>query len=517
MTAEVTKTTYRDILLERLLLRNKREGAFHETVVANSRLLHQVVELQKKNDHLETLLRAQASIPQDEKGHGKGSPQNQRIAELDNRIRELNEERAEMYKTQSENAQRLVNMNEQLRLREETDKRQTQEIQRLLENVTKLTSKCDLQVQQLREKDVTIQILQDELAALQLEIVTTEERSKKLQKENAQLLQRWLDKMNQEAEKMNEATQFYESFLEQARNVGQTIRKSGGRWIMRPATEETETGPVQQDPPASIVLPTKASQKMSMHDGDIYCVQASSTGSMFATGAADKKIKLYDAKTGHVSQTLSGSLQTITSISFNATDEMVLGSSTDNATRIWNLGTSRIKHTLTGHIGKVYAAKFAADSNKVVSGSHDRTLKVWDLQKGNCMRTIFTFSSCNDLCLVDADGQTLVSGHLDGNLRLWDTRTGNGIKELTGIHTGQITSVSMAPDGSTVLTNSRDNTLKITDLRMYDIVQTFQAETYRNGINCPDGNYIAAGSADGTLHLWNVRTGLLEKAVTEHR
>lgn len=37
-----------------------------------------------------------------------------------------------------------------------------------------------------------------------------EERNKKLEKENAQLLQRWLDKMNQEAEKMNEATQFYE-------------------------------------------------------------------------------------------------------------------------------------------------------------------------------------------------------------------------------------------------------------------------------------------------------------------
>jgi autophagy-related protein 16 len=53
--------------------------------------------------------------------------------------------------------------------------------------------------------------LQDELAALQLEIVTTEERNKKLTDENAQLLQRWMDKMNEEAQKMNEATQFYES------------------------------------------------------------------------------------------------------------------------------------------------------------------------------------------------------------------------------------------------------------------------------------------------------------------
>lgn len=45
---------------------------------------------------------------------------------------------------------------------------------------------------------------------------------------------------------------------------------------------------------------------------------------------------------------------------------------------------------------------------------------------------------------MDSDGQTLISGHLDNNVRLWDARTGVGIKELTGIHTGQITSVSMS-------------------------------------------------------------------------
>jgi autophagy-related protein 16 len=61
------------------------------------------------------------------------------------------------------------------------------------------------------------------------------------------------------------------------------------------------------------------------------------------------------------------------------------------------------------------------------------------------IRTIFTFSSCNDICLMDADGQTLVSGHLDNNIRLWDARTGVSIQELTGVHNGQITSVSMSP------------------------------------------------------------------------
>ena len=56
------------------------------------------------------------------------SPEHQqRVAELDRRIHDLNEESAEMYKTQSENAQRLVHMNEQLQKASETEKRDSAE------------------------------------------------------------------------------------------------------------------------------------------------------------------------------------------------------------------------------------------------------------------------------------------------------------------------------------------------------------------------------------------------------
>lgn len=80
-----------------------------------------------------------------------------------------------------------------------------------------------------------------------------------------------------------------------------------------------------------------------MHDAEIHCIAASSTGTMFATGGADKKVKLIDGRTGHLIQTLSGALQTITSVAFNSTDQMVLGSCTDNATRIWSLSTHRLR------------------------------------------------------------------------------------------------------------------------------------------------------------------------------
>lgn len=99
------------------------------------------------------------------------------------------------------------------------------------------------------------------------------------------------------------------------------------------------------------------------------------------------------------------------------------------------------------------------------------------------IRTMFTFASVNDVCLLDFDGSTIASGHLDNNLRFWDARSGNCVKEVTGIHLGQITSVCPSTDGSQILTNSRDNTLRILDMRTYETLSVLHADGYRTGTN----------------------------------
>ncbi|KNC74147.1 hypothetical protein SARC_13297, partial [Sphaeroforma arctica JP610] len=66
----------------------------------------------------------------------------------------------------------------------------------------------------------------------------------------------------------------------------------------------------------------------------------------------------------------------------------------------------------------------------------------------------------------------VISGHVDKHIRFWDTRSGECTNELSGVHTGQITSLDMAEDRNTLLTQSRDNTLKLIDLRMSQVVAT---------------------------------------------
>ncbi|KAL1924972.1 uncharacterized protein VTP21DRAFT_4626 [Calcarisporiella thermophila] len=496
----------------------------------NAEIEAELKSLRHENEKLLTELKSLREI---------GSPENlKRITELEGQVASLKEERAELYKTQGQNAQRLVDMNDAIRNYEQREKQNGAQISTLTEQYKALSKQNEQQKELLREKDGLIQILQDELAALHLELLKKEERLKTVEAENGQLVRRWLKKMNDEAEKMNEANRIYEGTIE----AQQRSSPPSGSWTnklwgkgsktlhtrsmsmsavpeLKDGRTETHRGSVLF---AQAQLPNSASIRFCAHDAEINTVQTSSDGTLFATGSSDKKIKIFNSKTGELITTLTGSMQSVMCVAFNSTDELVIGASNDTACRLWHIGSGRIRHTLTGHIGKVYSARFTSDTTKVITGSHDRTIKVWDLHKGYCTRTIFTYSSCNDVCLMDSDGSTIISGHLDNNVRFWDIRTGNCIKELSGIHSSQITSVYVTPDGSKLLTNSRDNSLKVVDLRTYGVVKTLQADGYTTGLNwsractSPDGKYASAGSMDGTLFVWNILNGQVERSLKEH-
>ncbi|OMJ15730.1 Autophagy protein 16 [Smittium culicis] len=69
------------------------------------------------------------------------------------------------------------------------------------------TQKIQDQLENIREKNKTIEILQDEVSTLQLELVHMEEKISNLTAENSQLVQRWLKKMNEEADLINSLNQ----------------------------------------------------------------------------------------------------------------------------------------------------------------------------------------------------------------------------------------------------------------------------------------------------------------------
>ncbi|KAF9912547.1 hypothetical protein BX616_010300, partial [Lobosporangium transversale] len=99
-----------------------------------------------------------------------------------------------------------------------------QGIRRLTESNHILAHKNQELLDLVNEKNVTIQVIQDELTTLQLEMGKLDERQRDLERENAQLLQRWLKMKNEEADRMNAQNMFVENEKQEAASLSPPVQ-----------------------------------------------------------------------------------------------------------------------------------------------------------------------------------------------------------------------------------------------------------------------------------------------------
>ncbi|KIL70622.1 hypothetical protein M378DRAFT_183246 [Amanita muscaria Koide BX008] len=210
----MAEPSWQEQLRLRLVERNAREATFKPIIEQYRRLAQQTKLLKERNT---SLLRAVAAV----KASGGNAASSGTLEEnpvltaftqsLELQISSLRDELAAVYKTHGQNAQRLLAMNETLREREEMSRVEAENLRKAKEEITVLRRKVDQHGELMSEKDRTVQILHDEISTLQLELGQIDERNQTLQKDNAKLLQRWLDAKQAEANKLNEANEYYET------------------------------------------------------------------------------------------------------------------------------------------------------------------------------------------------------------------------------------------------------------------------------------------------------------------
>ena len=125
------------------------------------------------------------------------------VASLESQLTAVREELAGLYKTQAQNAQRLVNLTEQLQTSSDKHSSEHNELIQLRSDRALRDREREELVRIRREKDKNIELLQDEMAMLRLEFDMVEQRNQALQEDNASLLRRWLEKKAEEAKAMD--------------------------------------------------------------------------------------------------------------------------------------------------------------------------------------------------------------------------------------------------------------------------------------------------------------------------
>nr|XP_012230805.1 PREDICTED: autophagy-related protein 16-1 isoform X2 [Linepithema humile] len=503
---------WRKDIISQLRERNRSQTTcFAELISLHNRLFESVNTLRNTNMQLtianETLRRES----------GNGTPGLSGNSDLEARLLKQAEELAMLHKRKGEHTQQIVDLNNKLQNMTKELQAKEASLAESLETNNNLHVEISKYIAKEKELEGVSQMLKDEHQALQLAFASLEEKLRKTQEENRQLIERLIKYKARDAEKMNEEN---DNFLRKRQAKLQKELEDAAR----------DTRPVSPDRLSlkegiaglPTAVPTKVSVTFSAHEGEVYAVKWSPTDRTLATGGADRKVKLWNITKGTSESkgNLVGSNAGVMSVDFDSTGTLILGASNDYASRVWTVSDFRLKHTLTGHCAKVMAAKFLGEPSKVVTGSYDRTLKIWDLRSKACIETKFAGSSCNDLVTSDGAGSTIISGHFDQRIRFWDTRAESSSNDI--LLEGKVTSLDLSRDANYLLSCVRDDTVKLIDLRMKKIVGSFSGDGFKVGFDwtraafSPDGQYIAVGSADGSVFIWSIATNMIETILKGH-
>ena len=145
---------------------------------------------------------------------------------------------------------------------------------------------------------------------------------------------------------------------------------------------------------------------------------------------------------------------------------------------------------LFGHIRAtshdlLHPLAFSLDGTFLVSGIK-RTIKLWDLQTGGAIKTVHGHTSDVTSVSISPHCTMVVSGSTDRKIYLWDTQTGECCCIIDG-HNDRINSVSFSPTNPQLLVSaSLDGTIKWWDIDGCQIGPAYEGGSVALS---PDGTY----------------------------
>jgi len=93
----------------------------------------------------------------------------------------------------------------------------------------------------------------------------------------------------------------------------------------------------------------------------------------------------------------------------------------DKKIRIFEVKSGRLIITLAGHDNWVTDLWFHPNGKYLISSADDKSIRIWDLVLGRCYRKIYNahdhFVSCFDM-----KGKIAASGSVDTTLKVWQAR-----------------------------------------------------------------------------------------------
>jgi WD repeat-containing protein 23 len=330
-------------------------------------------------------------------------------------------------------------------------------------------------------------------------------------------------------------------------------------------------------------LPVNAPCVLDNMNTKAYVSQFSTDGSLFVAGFQGSHIRIYNVEKGWKVQKniLAKSLRwTITDASLSPDQRHLVYASMSPMVHIVDVGSSTtdshanvteihdgLEFSSEGDAGYsfgIFSVKFSTDGRELVAGSSDDSIYVYDLESNKlALRIMAHKSDVNSVCFADESGHLIFSGSDDHLCKVWDRRCLRSNGKAAGVLIGHLEGVTFLDskgDGRHLISNGKDQTIKLWDIRKmsakapsgtfgfrnYDwdyrwmeypdmarnlkhpkdqSVATYKGHSVlRTLIRCyfsPDYStgqkYIYTGSHDGRIYIYDVVSGEVVGRLEHHR
>lgn len=214
-------------------------------------------------------------------------------------------------------------------------------------------------------------------------------------------------------------------------------------------------------------------KKILIEPQPIKAIALSDNEQILASSACSSSIKLWNTQTKQLLYTLDGHHDTVESLIFNAQSSMLASSDASGEILLWDIITGTLLHRLATHtlpFGKIVFNKSGTmvAATACVSSECTYSTILWDSATGRVLRA---FDNNSEISRSIAFHPILPIAAMTSNnysVAVNDISSGERIALLTG-HTSQIVDIAYSHDGSLLASLSIDGTIVIWDMRTGDM------------------------------------------------
>jgi WD40 repeat protein len=209
-------------------------------------------------------------------------------------------------------------------------------------------------------------------------------------------------------------------------------------------------------------LPEQSPQIALPFTDAIFALAVHPSGQQFAAVGFDNTVRIVNLSANQPIQTFECAGNDQRAVAISPSGERMAAAGRNGRIRIWNLISGTQERDIETEGRPIRTLVFSPNSQFLAAAGDAPMVRIYDSATGQETRALEIRPS-KVFALAYVSEQSIVTAGSDNLIRIWDLATAQCSLQLVG-HTGTVTSLAVAPGGSTLVSGSYDTTIRVWEL-----------------------------------------------------